>query len=185
MIIAITGTPGTGKSTVSTQLRAEGYEVIPLNETAIENKLLLSYDDKRQTHEVDIDSLNQYLINLLNKNITANQDKTRFLEGHISHLLDIIDQVIILRCHPDELRKRLTNKGWSDEKIQENLEAEAVDAITLECVEKFGNKRVFELDTTKTTTKRIVKSIKDILNDKVNEYTPGKIDWSEEILKWY
>jgi adenylate kinase len=197
MIVALTGTPGTGKSTVSKLLRNKKYQVLDLNKIVLSENLVLRYDDARQTAEVDLDGLNKYLIEnlktqtsyIINNDTIRNHNNTMdepvFLEGHIAHLLNIVDLVIVLRCHPTELRHRLVAKGWSEDKLRENLEAEAVDAITIESIEKFGQDKIFEINTTAEKPSGIVEKILEILNGNVKGYEPGKIDWSEEILKWY
>ena len=185
MNVALTGTPGTGKSTVSKHLREQGYQVLDLNHIALTEKLVISYDKVRETSEVNLDKLNEYLIKYL-KTITDNlKDNVVFLEGHLSHLVEVVELIIVLRCHPSELRNRLNTKDWSDDKIRENLEAEALDAITIECVNEYGQDKIFEIDTTTKNTKTVLEDILKIIKGDVEGYTPGKIDWSEEILKWY
>ncbi len=60
-LFAITGTPGTGKTSVSAELRSRGYDVIDMNEHIRANGLLGELDPKRDTHEVDLDALNDSL----------------------------------------------------------------------------------------------------------------------------
>jgi adenylate kinase len=45
------------------------------------------------------------------------------IDGHLSHLLPV-EAIIILRCHPEVLRKRLEERGYSPEKVQANVEIE-------------------------------------------------------------
>jgi len=170
---------------VSKQLRNHGYQVLDLNHIALTENLVVSYDKVRETSEVNLDKLNEYLIEHL-KTLPGNQkDNVVFLEGHLSHLVSVVDLIIVLRCHPSELHNRLNTKNWSEEKIHENLEAEALDAITIECVNEYGQDKIFEIDTTSKSTKTVMEDILKILKGDVEGYTPGKIDWSEEILKWY
>jgi adenylate kinase len=201
MIVALTGTPGTGKSTVSKLLRNKKYKVLGLNDIIKLENLTLGHDAARQTDEVDLERLNHYLTENLkpsyrnekeNKQGTISKKKSDnivgnsiFLEGHIAHLLPLVDLVIILRCHPTELRKRLTNKAWVENKIHENLEAEAVDSILIESMERFNQDNVFEIDTTHLKPSEVMEGIINILKGNVKGFAAGRIDWSEEILKWY
>ena len=57
-------------------------------------------------------------------------DKQLIIEGHIAHDFGVdekVNTVIVLRTRPSVLRKRLNKRRWSDSKIQENVEAEALD----------------------------------------------------------
>jgi adenylate kinase len=136
--------------------------------------------------------LDKYLEKLFtkqDKEPSSGDDSTlpdvRFLESHLAHLLARVDLVIILRCHPDELRHRLETKDWPENKIMENLEAEAVDAITIECINKYEKDNLFEIDTTHLEPKKVMETILGISNGTNIGNKPGKIDWSEEIMKWY
>jgi len=58
MRIALTGTPGTGKSKVAGLLAAErNYSVIDVNQVARENGCIIEHDKKRDTDVVDMDAL--------------------------------------------------------------------------------------------------------------------------------
>jgi adenylate kinase len=171
-------------------LRNDGYEVLDINEIVLTENFVTAYDDTRKTSEVDLEALNKYM----DERITSGDPVILeghlahdpvILEGHLAHLLSIIDQVIVLRCHPDELQRRLNDKGWSEAKIRENLEAEVVDSITIECLNTYDRDKIFEIDTTKDSPEKTMEKILDIISGRVEGYAPGRIDWSEEILKWY
>lgn len=180
MIIALTGTPGTGKTSVSKILHDKGFEVVDLNKVACEKGFLIGRDEKRDSEIVNVERFDEYVKrNYSGKDIV-------FIEGHLSHLLKSVNKVIVLRCHPDELRKNLSKKGWKEEKIKENLEAEILDIILCETVEIHPKKNIFEINVTGKSVDAVVSSIIEIINNKfkdMKKYNMGKIDWSEEILK--
>ena len=60
-LYALTGTPGTGKSSVSEELRTRGYDVVDGKRFIIEHGLMGELDEERDTHEVDLDLLNDAL----------------------------------------------------------------------------------------------------------------------------
>jgi adenylate kinase len=77
---------------------------------------------------------------------------------------------------------RLKSRGYSEEKVRENIEAEALDVILVEAFE--WCKKVFEIDTTgkgiEETGQDIEKIIDHILSgseEELSEYKPGSIDW--------
>ena len=182
MLIALTGTPGTGKTSVSKILKENGFKVIDLNRVACKKDFLLGRDEKRDSVIVDVEKFNEHV----NKNYSGKDFV--FIEGHLSHLLKSVDKVIILRCHPDKLKKNLSKKGWKEEKIKENLEAEILDIILCETVEIHPEKNIFEIDSTSKSADSVASSIMEIIENKfkiIKKFNIGKIDWSEEIFKCF
>lgn len=181
MIIAITGTPGTGKSTVAVILRKKGYTVIDLKKVAFDNNFIIGIDKKRNSTIIDVKKLDKYIQKKFNlKDIF-------FIEGHISHLLTCINKIIILRLHPSKLKNILVKRGWIKEKIQENIEAEILDIILCEAVNIHTKKNCFEIDGTNKPINDIIDCILEIVDNKfknMKKYNIGKIDWSDEILKY-
>lgn len=168
MLVAISGTPGTGKSVVAKALAKKlNYTLLPINDLAEKKKLIVCYDKKRQTSIVDVKKLKKECLKLKDNTI---------IEGHLAHFCKA-DYVFVLRANPKVLEKRLKRKGWSKEKIKENVEAEILDVVLQEAVSE--NKRVFEVDTTKRKEKQVVQIILNILKGiKEERYKPGKIDWT-------
>ncbi len=169
MIVCITGTPGTGKTTVCKNL---AWPCINLNELAKENGCMKGYDKKRKVRIVDIDCLKDKLKNL--NNIV--------LESHYAHFMKC-DVVIVLRTSPSILKNRLVEKGFDYKKIMENLEAEALGIITQEALDL--QKNVYEIDTGKFSLEETLNIIKEILNGKGDNYKAGKIDYLHEVMEWY
>ena len=179
MLIAITGTPGTGKTSVAKILDKKGFITINLNDLAIEKKCIIKKDVKRNSNVVDIKKLDNYIVEF-------KKDKHVFIDGHLSHLLSCVDKVILLRCHPDKLKKNLKKKNWDKKKIKENVEAEILDIILLESLELHNEKDIFEIDTTNKSIYEISNIVIEIIKrdfKNLKKYKIGKIDWSEEILK--
>jgi len=180
MFVAITGTPGVGKTSVSDKLVENGFIVVHLFKTAVKNAFILYDDQKRNSKVLDIARLNDFI-----RNNYAENDLV-FIDGHLSYLLDCVDKVILLRCHPDILKKRLSFKGWSDSKVGENIQAEILDVILCDIVDNFSDEDVFEIDTTDKSVEEVVScivEIKDNSFDHMKKYNIGNIDWSEEIFK--
>jgi len=175
VILAVSGTPGTGKSTVASILRSRGREVIDLGDYAKEHGLLSGFDEARGSYEVDPRKLDRALKEVVRKDEVL-------LIGHLSHLLTV-DIVLVLRCRPSVLAERLRKRGWPEEKIRENMEAEACDVILVEALERTGN--VLEIDTTALGPEETAKAVEEILAGEREKYAYGNIDWSEEVLDWF
>ncbi|MCD6590774.1 MAG: DUF359 domain-containing protein [Candidatus Aenigmarchaeota archaeon] len=156
MIIAITGTPGTGKTEVAKALsRRLGWMWVSLNELAAEEDLYKGYDKKRKCKIIDIDKLKEEV------KILGVSHKNLIIESHYAHEMPA-DIVIILRTHPKVLRKRMEKKGFPEAKISENMEAEIMEIIKDEAY--LYNRNVFEVDTTNKTPDQAAQEIKKILD---------------------
>lgn len=173
MLVAVTGTPGTGKTSACEVLARRGYAVVDLDDAARAGGFIVGHDEARQTDEVDTDALRESL------RVPA---KIAFLRSHYAHEMDV-NLVVVLRCSPAVLRKRLEARGWPPAKIQENVEAEAIDVITQHAVER--HRLVYELDTTSLTPAAAADGILEILRGKTQGHEPGSVDWSQEVLSWY
>jgi adenylate kinase len=172
---ALSGTPGTGKTTVGRILSEQGHHVLELSDFIKEHRLEGRRDRKRRTREVDVDVLDKALASQI-------RDEEVILVGHLAHLLSA-DLVIVLRCRPSLLRERLLARGYSDEKARENMEAEGCDVILVEAVET--GLTVLEVDTTSSTPEQVAEALNEILAGEREKYAVGNIDWSEEVLGWF
>ena len=170
MYIILTGTPGTGKTTIAKTLATRGYATITVEELARKHNCLEEVDGDL---EVDVEKLA--------KAISQPEDEI-ILEGHLAHFMPG-RMNIVLRCHPDTIRKRLEARKYDAKKVQENVEAEAIDLILSECIKKCLF--VFEIDASELSPENIADSIERIMNGEVDDYSPGKVDWSKVVMDWY
>ncbi len=182
MLVGITGTPGTGKTSVTALLEKKtGYQVIHLNELIKDEKLYSEVDAERDCVVADMDLVEQRVMEKVDR-----ASPVTILDSHLSH--HIADNVIVLRTSPEKLRERLHKRSYSENKIQENLEAEALDVILFESVEWCD--KVFEIDTTNQTIEETIADIEEILGallkgrdeELMVKYKPGSVDWSEDFF---
>jgi adenylate kinase len=98
-------------------------------------------------------------------------------EGHLAHLLSC-DRTVVLRCRPDVLRRRLESRGYRPGKIDENVEAEALDVILIETLEEQSPSSVLEIDTTDLSVPQCADLVEGFLKGSIPS-SHGNIDWSE------
>ncbi len=163
MMYGITGTPGTGKSSVAEELARRGYRIVHLSDTI--DRFVLEKDEERDTLVIDEEAW-----------ISSFVPVEGFVEGHLAHLLPC-DKVIVLRCRPDELKKRLASRGYSDAKISENAEAEALDIILVESLEIHPPGHIYEVDTTSMDILECAGLIEQFIKGQIPS-SYGSIDWS-------
>lgn len=144
MIIAVTGTPGTGKTEVAKRIAKKlRLKYLDVNKIIDENKLADGYDKKRKCKIVDIKKLNKILIKAIK------DSKNLVIDSHLSHFLPnkYIDLCVVTKCELKLLKKRLEKRGYSKGKIRENMDAEILDICLVEALERGHRIRI--VDTTK------------------------------------
>jgi len=167
-MVGITGVPGTGKSSVARELEDRGHRVVRL-----------------------VDEIGSYVCEEDIDRMTAVVDEERFaeefppvegfVEGLLAHFLPC-DRVVVLRCRPDVLRERLEKRGYPKAKIDENVEAEALDVILIETVERHPPEHILEIDTTMLSPADAADRIEGFLAGRVAP-SCGTLDWSEYVMR--
>lgn len=177
MILLITGTPGTGKSTVAEILKTKiGASLVGVNELVEDKHLCNGIDEDRGYKIVDLDAMCLELNRVVE---TSKDGDILIVEGHLSHYFEGGDIVIVLRAKPNVLRERLKTKGWTNSKIQENIEAEAIDICTFESYEIHGDK-VNEIDTSELKPEEVANLIIGVITGK-KRFPVGNVDFLEDI----
>lgn len=175
---ALTGVPGTGKTEIADAL-AHRVPVIHLNDIASQEGLLNDKDEARDSFVVDMDALAA----ALNERLPATA--RTIVEGHFAHEMDV-DGVILLRCDPVVLTERLRARGWSEAKVRENVEAEALDILAAEVLDSGVPAR--EVDTTGRTVEQSVREVWEIVDgdpQALKGSAVGTARWKLESLPWY
>ncbi len=161
MILLLTGTPGTGKTTISSAL-ADKLEarLVAVNHLVEQKHLYTGLEPEKHYKIVDIPALLDEMDDI-SEHYRDNTDWLIF-EGHLSHYYPEADLVVVLRASPRILQQRLQKRKWRPEKVRENLEAEALDICAWEAVDMHGIKAQ-EIDTTHKTPQKVVNSILEII----------------------
>lgn len=130
-VIVVTGTPGTGKTAVAKKIaKKKSFLYIDVKKLVKNFKLGTGYDKKRKSIVVDLKKLNKLLINIIEVS-KANEVKGIVIDSHLSHFLPnkYVDLCIVTRCDTRRLYARLKKRGYSNSKVQENMEAEIMEVI--------------------------------------------------------
>ncbi|ELY57373.1 adenylate kinase family protein [Natronolimnohabitans innermongolicus] len=182
MRLAVTGTPGTGKTTATElleeRLSSDGdndadadddqltdLEVVHLNRVLEEEELYTEVDADRQSKVADLDALREHL---------EGRDDI-VIESHLSHHV-AADRVAVLRCRPDVLESRLLERGETEAKATENAESEALDVILSEAVEAHGLESIYEIDTTDRDPDRVADALEAVATGE-REPSAGEVDF--------
>lgn len=152
MRVAVTGTPGTGKTTATEQLETD-LELIHLNDLIREESLTTGHDDQRDSVIADLEAVESWL---------ADRDGIIF-ESHLAHEFPA-DRVVVLRCHPETVEQRLQQRGESPESATENAQSEALDVILTEAVEGHDEQSVYEIDATDRPPEAVATAIREVID---------------------
>ncbi|CCQ32686.1 adenylate kinase protein [Halorhabdus tiamatea SARL4B] len=151
MRVAVTGTPGTGKTTASEHVETD-LGVIHLNEVIEREGFTQGVDDERGSTIADLDAVERWL--------DGREDV--LVESHLAHHVPV-DRVIVLRCHPETIEQRLTERGESPESARENAESEVLDVILTEAVDRQGIDSVYEIETTDRSPGAVAEEIEAVI----------------------
>lgn len=143
MRIVITGTPGVGKTSVAAEVSTVlGLTHIDVSKAAREMGIAVEKDN--DTFEVDVD--------ILKKKLKDMDDI--IIDSHFAEMFDA-DLVFVLRCEPKILHRRLTERGYSERKVKENVEVEILDYCLVNALEYHSPEKIFEI--TENAVEEIVK----------------------------
>jgi adenylate kinase len=174
--VALTGTPGTGKSTVARGLPSR-WKVIEVGELA---RRVGAARPKGASVEIDM----RRLARGFRAGLAGRVD---VVVGHLAHLLPVRD-VVVLRCHPRELRRRLErcHRGTSSSR-DENVVAEATDWVLIEALAL--RRRVWEVDTSGRSPAAVAREVTARIRRR-GRPSYGRVDWLADptvtghLLEW-
>jgi len=174
--VALTGTPGTGKSTVAARL-SSAWRAVEVADLALQ---LRTGRPSRSGSEVDVRATARAWR-------AGQAPPADLVVGHLAHLLPIRD-VIVLRCHPRELARRLVRARRGPERERfANLVCEATDAVLVEALSL--RRRVWEVDTTGRTLESVAREVARRIRRR-GPPSYGRVDWlsdawvGKHLLDW-
>jgi adenylate kinase len=148
---------------------------VDINQLVEEKHLYTGLYPEKDYKIVDMNALEEELFKIVGER-DSDEKQGIIIEGHLSHYFPKADLVMVFRTEPHILKGRLQKRDWKEDKIRENLEAEALDICTWEAHQIHGNK-VHEIETTRIAPDETINIISEII--KGNKSFPvGDIDFS-------
>tara|TARA_B100001179_G_C18588226_1_gene403342 strand:- start:1096 stop:1695 length:600 start_codon:yes stop_codon:yes gene_type:complete len=180
--IAVTGTPGCGKSSMCavsrtySQKQDEDVAVQTVEELADAAGALDAADAEDGAAPIDVELLR----NQLTTDWNVSPSCMTLVDGHLSHLLDV-DAIVIIRCEPSLLAARNETRGWSEQKVMENSEWELLGGSWNDW-EEWADTPVLELDSSEVSPESSFSAlIKWVGNGFKPERPERSIDWIERL----
>ena len=155
--IAITGTPGTGKTTLCEALGAILFS--PLF-ARISGAIWMFGAQLIQPMIRPLSTSTFWL-----KNGMMKAEGVTFIDGHLSHLLEV-DAIVVLRCNPVQLKQRLESRAYSQSKIAANVEWELLSGTWSELLEFEIEAPLLELDSTSLSIEEMQSQIVEWIEKK-------------------
>lgn len=170
--LALTGTPGVGKTTISSLLADYGYQVETVQDIAERYGCIDDVDSEDGARPIDIDELNTQI----HSEWKNDPIKSIVIDSHLSHLLPV-DCVVVLRCSPSVLRKRLSGRSYSEQKISGNVDWEILESAWAEMDDTVP---AIEFDTSSNGVETVFQGIMGWVADDFKPRRPLRlIDWIE------
>ena len=172
LVLVLTGNPGVGKHTVSKKL-AEilGYEIIDVNKEAVK----VGMSEQNDSIDVDVEKTQR----ILKEKIS---DKS-LVVGHLAPFVvskELVSTAIVLRKSPYELIQIYERRNYSNKKKNDNLGSEILGVVAYDSIEKFGEDKTFQINTTSLTVEEVTKKIESIINGTSKGDT---VDWLTEVTR--
>jgi adenylate kinase len=174
-VIVVTGTPGVGKTVVSSLLASKLDALhINLGELVKRERLWSDVDKTRGTLIADMPKLSRRV-----QEIIKSFERDFVLDGH--YAVDVVPAksihiVFVLRREPDELRRLMRKRGFRGKKLKENLAAEVLDVCLYNAVKVCGVDKVCEIDVTGKRAEDVVNETIAVLEGK-KACAVGIVDW--------
>lgn len=154
--ILISGTPGVGKTRLSHALieklnnsgsQKQKWKYINIGDFAKSENCIESFDVEYNCHVLDEEQLIFKLEQLVLSDGIGNNQHSFIFDYHGADLFpdDFLDKIFVLRSDNSVLFDRLTARGYTSKKLEENLECEIFQTIYDEAVEAFGTEFVEQL----------------------------------------
>ena len=174
-VIVIMGTPGVGKTSISSSLASRIHaKYMNLGTLAKTKGYILGSDPERDSLIVDIKRLSEHL-----KEVVRGLDGDVVIEEHYAHEVvpkNLIKIAFVLRRNPIILEKILTERGFDRKKVLENVAAEILDVCLFDAINAYGKKLICEIDVAEKSVEEVVNELMEVLENR-KSCSVGIVDW--------
>ncbi len=162
MKIIITGTPGSGKTTLALKV-AKYYGLEEWNEKDFALKNSIGSFNEENELEIPLKEFEKAANNYLKKH------KKILLEGHtLCEMKLAVDYVVLLKIDPEILEMRLENRGYSGQKIMDNVFCEGIEYCKKNIKKNYPPEKVIELESLKNPKETFQKLLAKMKNFGIN-----------------
>jgi len=172
LVLVLTGNPGVGKHTVSKKLaKILGYEIVDVNKEAVK----VGMSEQNDSIDVDVEKTQR----MLKEKIT---DKS-LIVGHLAPFVvskELVSMAIVLRKNPYDLIQIYERRNYSNKKKNDNLGSEILGVVAYDSIEKFGEDKTFQINSTSLTVEEVTKKIEGVINGTSKGDT---VDWLAEVTR--
>jgi len=152
MRLIITGSPGTGKTTLAKSL-GEKLNLTVLNEKDFALKNGIGSFNEENELEIPIKEFEEKANAFLKKT-----DDVIF-EGHVVCEAKLhVDKAILIRVDPEDLEMRLENRNYSMEKVMDNVFCEGIDYCKKQVIKNYPIDKIIEV-TSKASISGTLKAV--------------------------
>jgi adenylate kinase len=171
MSFVITGNPGVGKHTIANRIsEILDIPILDINEIAKESGL---FEKNNDTNDVDVE--------ILGKVLETKLTEPSLIVGHIAPYVipaNKITKAIVLRKNPYDLMSVYEKRGYSIQKIKDNIGSEILGVILYDSLEKFGAEKTLQVNVTSKSIEEVTKKVADIIQ---GEIFTEEVDWLSEV----
>lgn len=173
MSYVITGNPGVGKHTIAKEIsKLLDLPIIDINSIAQEAGL---FEKSEETNDVDVVKLEKIIRDKILHSV--------LFVGHLAPYVlakDKIKIVIVLRKNPYNLISIYKKRGYSKEKIKDNLGSEALGVILHDSITKFGTGKTIQIDVTLRSVQETTNLVIDAIKGRIKT---EEVDWLTAIAE--
>lgn len=145
--IIITGTPGTGKSSHCEELATKtGLHHLSINDVVKKHNIGEASDDPDDPNLQIVDE--DRLLDCVENDL---EEGGQIIDWHACDLFppSMIDLVCVIRCDNQLLYDRLSARGYTGKKLEENMDCEIMEVLLNEAREAYDEEIVVELRSEK------------------------------------